>query len=131
MPTVSNPDFSLSFPPSCTFSPPTDASLLLVCATVSHYYRRCIASVRIYPIFSTAGVSRGTVTAKVTTIKTDQTTYHIFELAVAEMADVWPESDQRDRAWFTYADALSNLEWNEPLRNGLEKWHASAAASSP
>jgi len=65
-----------------------------------------------------AGV-RGTVTRFVTTISTESTTYHFFELDVTRLEEQWLESSERAREWVDYPEAVRRLSWKPELMQGL------------
>lgn len=65
-----------------------------------------------------AGV-HGTISRFVTTISTELTTYHFFELDVTRLEEQWLESDSRAREWVDYAEAVRRLSWKPELAQGL------------
>ncbi|KZS92470.1 hypothetical protein SISNIDRAFT_412634 [Sistotremastrum niveocremeum HHB9708] len=68
--------------------------------------------------FEEAGV-HGKITKYVTTIPTESTTYHFYELDVTKLEDQWPESHERSREFVDYAEALTRLAWKPELAQGL------------
>ncbi|KAI0768160.1 NUDIX hydrolase domain-like protein [Trametes elegans] len=65
-----------------------------------------------------AGV-RGTITRFVTTIPSASSTYHFYELDVADLDHEWLESKERRREWVDYAEAARRLSWKAELAQGL------------
>jgi len=65
-----------------------------------------------------AGV-QGTVTRFVTTISTESTTYHFFELDVIRLEEQWLESSERAREWVDFSEAVRRLSWKPELMQGL------------
>ncbi|KAI0833304.1 NUDIX hydrolase domain-like protein [Trametes gibbosa] len=65
-----------------------------------------------------AGV-RGKITRFVTTIPSASSTYHFYELDVADLDHEWLESKERRREWVDYAEAVSRLSWKAELAQGL------------
>ncbi|KAI0635771.1 NUDIX hydrolase domain-like protein [Trametes polyzona] len=65
-----------------------------------------------------AGV-RGTITRFVTTIPSASSTYHFYELDVADLDHEWLESKERRREWVDYAEAVRRLSWKAELAQGL------------
>ncbi|CDO74898.1 hypothetical protein BN946_scf184988.g5 [Trametes cinnabarina] len=66
----------------------------------------------------TAGV-RGKITRFVTTIPSASSTYHFYELDVADLDHEWLESKERRREWVDYAEAVRRLSWKAELAQGL------------
>ncbi|KAI7850434.1 NUDIX hydrolase domain-like protein [Circinella umbellata] len=56
-----------------------------------------------------------------------KTFYWIYELCVNKIMDTWPETESRQRDWFTYDEAIKKLERKSVLQNALKK---SSIASS-
>ncbi|EKM58250.1 uncharacterized protein PHACADRAFT_252439 [Phanerochaete carnosa HHB-10118-sp] len=65
-----------------------------------------------------AGV-RGTITRFVTTIPSASSTYHFYELDVADLDQEWLESKERRREWVDYPEAIRRLQWKAELAQGL------------
>lgn len=65
-----------------------------------------------------AGV-RGRVTCFVTTIKGVTATYHVYELDVTTLDDVWLEKEERAREWVDYSEAIRRLAWKPELAQAL------------
>ncbi|KAI0073452.1 hypothetical protein K474DRAFT_1686201 [Panus rudis PR-1116 ss-1] len=65
-----------------------------------------------------AGV-RGTITRFVTTIPSASSTYHFYELDVADLEPDWLESKERKREWVDYAEALKRIGWKSELAQAL------------
>ncbi|KAL1949325.1 hypothetical protein VTO73DRAFT_8206 [Trametes versicolor] len=65
-----------------------------------------------------AGV-RGKITRFVTTIPSASSTYHFYELDVADLDHEWLESKERRREWVDYAEAVRRLSWKAELAQGL------------
>ncbi|TFK74196.1 hypothetical protein BDN72DRAFT_813475 [Pluteus cervinus] len=65
-----------------------------------------------------AGV-HGTITRFVITIPTPSATYHFYELDVTTLDTDWMESNERQREWVDYAEALRRLEWKSELAEGM------------
>ncbi|PIL35732.1 hypothetical protein GSI_02462 [Ganoderma sinense ZZ0214-1] len=65
-----------------------------------------------------AGV-RGKITRFVTTIPSASSTYHFYELDVADLDTEWLESKERRREWVDYAEAVRRLSWKAELAQGL------------
>ncbi|PSR78998.1 hypothetical protein PHLCEN_2v7185 [Hermanssonia centrifuga] len=62
---------------------------------------------------------RGKITRFVTTIPSASSTYHFYELDVADLDQDWLESKERRREWVDYAEALKRLAWKAELAQGL------------
>lgn len=67
---------------------------------------------------TTAGV-RGTITRFVTTIPSASSTYHFYELDVADLDSDWLESKERRREWVDYAEAIRRIAWKTELAQAL------------
>ncbi|KAH9856566.1 NUDIX hydrolase domain-like protein [Lenzites betulinus] len=67
-----------------------------------------------------AGV-HGKITRFVTTIPSASSTYHFYELDVADLDHEWLESKERRREWVDYAEAIKRLSWKAELAEGLSK----------
>lgn len=65
-----------------------------------------------------AGV-RGKITRFVTTIPSASSTYHFYELDVADLDAEWLESKERRREWVDYTEAVRRLAWKAELAQGL------------
>ncbi|KAK7691078.1 hypothetical protein QCA50_006181 [Cerrena zonata] len=65
-----------------------------------------------------AGV-RGTITRFVTTIPSASSTYHFYELDVADLDSDWLESKERRREWVDYAEAIRRIAWKTELAQAL------------
>ncbi|CAL1716256.1 unnamed protein product [Somion occarium] len=65
-----------------------------------------------------AGV-RGTITRFVTTIPSASSTYHFYELDVADLDPDWLESGERRREWVDYAEAVKRIAWKSELVQAL------------
>lgn len=70
------------------------------------------------PFLLAAGV-RGTITRFVTTIPSASSTYHFYELDVADLDQDWLESKERRREWVDYPEAIKRLQWKAELAQGL------------
>ena len=70
------------------------------------------------PFPPAAGV-RGKITRFVTTIPSASSTYHFYELDVADLDADWLESKERRREWVDYAEAVRRLSWKAELAQGL------------
>lgn len=68
--------------------------------------------------FLAAGV-RGKITKFVTTIHSASSTYHFYELDVADLDQEWLESKERRREWVDYAEAIRRVSWKAELAQGL------------
>jgi diphosphoinositol-polyphosphate diphosphatase len=55
----------------------------------------------------------------VTTINGVTANYHIFELDVSTLDDIWMEKDERIREWVDYTEALRRLAWKPELAQAL------------
>ena len=93
---------------------------------LSHF--RAIASLSLYvsrharvcPFsFPPAAGVRGKITRFVTTIPSASSTYHFYELDVADLDAEWLESKERRREWVAYAEAVRRLSWKAELAQGL------------
>ncbi|TFY67682.1 hypothetical protein EVJ58_g1472 [Rhodofomes roseus] len=62
---------------------------------------------------------RGKITQFVTTIPTASSTYHFYELDVADLDAEWLESKERRREWVDYTEAIRRLAWKAELAQGL------------
>ncbi|KZT18133.1 hypothetical protein NEOLEDRAFT_1080921 [Neolentinus lepideus HHB14362 ss-1] len=69
--------------------------------------------------YEEAGV-RGKITRFVTTIPSASSTYHFYELDVAELEQEWLESKERKREWVDYAEAVQRISWKAELAQGLQ-----------
>jgi len=69
--------------------------------------------------YEEAGV-RGKITRFVTTIPSASSTYHFYELDVAELEQEWLESKERKREWVDYAEAVKRISWKAELAQGLQ-----------
>lgn len=87
-------------PPFCFPSPPLSPQ----CLTTS--------------LLSAAGV-RGNITRFVTTIPSASSTYHFYELDVADLDPDWLESKERRREWVDYAEAVRRMSWKSELVQAL------------
>jgi len=65
-----------------------------------------------------AGV-RGTITRYVTTIPSESTIYHFYELDVSTLDKEWLEQNQRRREWVDFAEAVRRIGWKYELAQGL------------
>ena len=95
--------FRSSFP-FLTHSPPPLSLSVTPCLT-------CAISIA-------AGV-RGKITRFVTTIHSASSTYHFYELDVADLDQEWLESKERRREWVDYAEAIRRVSWKAELAQGL------------
>lgn len=71
------------------------------------------------PSFPHAAGVRGKITRFVTTIPSASSTYHFYELDVADLDAEWLESKERRREWVDYAEAVRRLSWKAELAQGL------------
>lgn len=69
-------------------------------------------------VISAAGV-RGKITRFVTTIPSASSTYHFYELDVADLDPDWLESKERRREWVDYAEAIRRMAWKDELVQAL------------
>ncbi|KAH8099979.1 hypothetical protein BXZ70DRAFT_197814 [Cristinia sonorae] len=69
-------------------------------------------------VISAAGV-RGKITRFVTTIPSASSTYHFYELDVADLDPDWLESKERRREWVDYAEAARRIAWKAELAQAL------------
>ena len=54
-----------------------------------------------------------------TTIPSASSTYHFYELDVADLDQDWLESSERRREWCDYPEAIRRLQWKAELAQGL------------
>ncbi|EIM23112.1 hypothetical protein WALSEDRAFT_63135 [Wallemia mellicola CBS 633.66] len=45
--------------------------------------------------------------------------YHFFEISVDELSTQWPESNERDRCWCSFGEALNRVSWRDEQRAAL------------
>ncbi|KAG8967782.1 hypothetical protein FRC03_009331 [Tulasnella sp. 419] len=61
-----------------------------------------------------AGV-HGKITRFVVTIPTASVTYHVYEMDVTSLEEVWLECHERTREWVDYHEAVRRLMWKPEL----------------
>lgn len=72
-----------------------------------------------YLLFMSAAGVRGKITRFVTTIPSASSTYHFYELDVADLDPDWLESKERRREWVDYAEAVRRMAWKAELVQAL------------
>jgi diphosphoinositol-polyphosphate diphosphatase len=55
----------------------------------------------------------------VTTIPSESTIYHFYELDVSTLDKEWLEQNQRRREWVDFSEAVRRIGWKYELAQGL------------